>query len=323
MTPLTIWTNQKLDSQHLELLKKAVLPHQLVVAASTNASNLVAGGRDPAALQADILHGQPSPEDILESTRVRYVQLTSAGYTRYDKPDFLSEIKKRDIPFCNASHLYAEPCAQHVMAMLLSMARAIPQAIADQPHASWNYLPLRAQSFLLDGQNVAIVGYGTIAQRLIELLAPYRLNINTFRRTVRGDENAPTFPIAELDSKLAEMDIIINILPLSDSTKQFFNRDRLGKIKKGAIYINIGRGDTNDQDAMVDLLKSGYLSKVFLDVTTPEPLPKDHPLWRLPNCHICPHTGGGSVDETKRMITHFAENLKRFANGEKLVDRIV
>ncbi|MBC7782372.1 MAG: D-2-hydroxyacid dehydrogenase [Burkholderiales bacterium] len=322
MEPLAIWTNQKLDPASADLMRRLTAPHRVIEARATSASNLVAGSRDPAALDAEVLHGQPSVEDILESTKVRFIQLSSAGYTRYDRPDLLDNLKSRGIAFCNASSLYSEPCAQHALAMLLSIARAIPQAVREQADAHWNYLSLRGQSFLLHGQKVVIAGYGAIPRRLVELLAPYSLDITAFRRTVRGDETVRTLPISEIDDHLPHANIVFNILPAATSTNRFFDRDRLMKFKPGAIYLNIGRGDTNDQDALAELLKSNHLSRVFLDVTSPEPLPKDHALWTIPTCHITPHTAGGTFDESHRMVEHFASNLGRFARGERLTDQI-
>ncbi len=323
MKPLTIWTNQNFNDANLTFLRQQASPHRVMVSATTSKSNLVAGGRDPAALQSDILYGQPNIDDVLQSDRIQWVQLTSAGYTRYDKPELFAAMKAKQIAFCNASSLYDEPCAQHVLAMLLSLARAIPAAALDQAAAKWDYLPLRGQSFLLRGQKIALVGYGAIARRLVELLAPFKLDITAFRRSVRGDENCPTLPIDQLDAALPHADFVINILPLAESTRDFFNLDRILRIKRGAIYINIGRGDTNDQLALVSALSEQRLAHVFLDVTSPEPLPKDHPLWTTPHAHITPHTAGGTFDEGKRMIEHFIANLQRFENGDKLVDRIV
>lgn len=323
MPTLTLWTNHRFEPADLDRFTREAAPHRVVVSQVTSKSNLVAGPRDPAALHAEILYGQPSVEDVLESTKVRWVQLTTAGYTRFDDPKILNAIRDKGIAFCNASKLYDEPCAQHVVAMLLASARAIPQCARDQVQHSWNYLPLRGQSFLLSGQTVAIVGYGAIARRVVELLTPYNLSITAFRRTVRGDENCPTLPTDQFDQHLPNADIVINILPSSPSTTNFFSADRFARMKPGAIYINIGRGDTNDQDALAQSLHSNHLFRACLDVTSPEPLPKDHPLWSAPNLLITPHTAGGTFDEPKRMLDHVLTNLRRFDRGERLVDRIV
>jgi phosphoglycerate dehydrogenase-like enzyme len=321
--PLLIWTNQHFEDPDAELLQQQVAPHRVVWAKSASKSVLAAGERDPAALEADILYGQPHLQDVLDSSRVRLVQLTTAGYTRYDNPAVFDSLRERGIAFCNASGLYDEPCAQHALAMLLSIARALPSAAVDQQHRRWRYLPLRAQSTLLGGQRTLIAGYGSIAKRLIELLAPLHLDVIAFRRRPRGDENVPTRPIAEFDQHLNEAQIVINILPLSEETNGFFDAARFAKFRTNTIYINIGRGDTNDQDALADALESGLVSAAFLDVTSPEPLPPEHRLWHLPNCHITPHTAGGTFDEPQRMIAHFVGNLRKYEKGEKLVNRLV
>jgi len=322
MNPLTIWTNQRLPDVILQQLRDRLYPHPLVVSQFLTKNVVSASAADPAAQQADVLYGQPDPADIFASQRVKLVQLGSAGYTRYDNEQFLSGVKSRGIKFCNASSLYDEPVAQHAAAMLLAFARNLPTAILHKAEAKWEMAPIRNGSFLLGGQHTLIVGYGAIARRLVELLKPFGLNITAFRRTPRGDENVHTEAISILDNYLPTADIVINILPSSPSTVNLFNADRLGKLKPGSVYLNLGRGDTTDQDALVAALDSGRLSCAFLDVTTPEPLPADHPLWKSPNCFITPHTAGGTRDEPQRMIEHFLANFDRFLKDAPLQDRI-
>lgn len=323
MKNLTIWTNQHFEPAVAESLRQRIAPHVLVSSENAASSVLVAGARDPAALQADVLYGQPDPADVLASQRVRWVQLTSAGYTRYDVPEFKQTLKERGIAFCNASSLFDEPCAQHAAAMLLSLARALPDAVLDKTAAGWNFPKLRRQAFLLGGQKTLIVGYGAIAKRLVELLTPYGLQMTAFRRAVRGDENVATLPIDQIDAHLPTADIVINLLPASASTKNFFDGRRLSLARSGLVYINIGRGDTNDQSALVTLLASGHLRCAFLDVTSPEPLPPEHPLWQSPTCFITPHTAGGTFDEPQRIAEHFARNFQRYVAGEPLHDRLI
>ena len=94
-------------------------------------------------------------------------------------------------------------------------------------------------------------------------------------------------------------------------------------MKPGAIFYNIGRGDTVDQEAMQQALRANQLGAAALDVMTPEPLPPDHSLWTTPNCYITPHTAGGHHDEIERVIEHFVQNLRRFERGESLLDRVI
>ena len=126
----------------------------------------------------------------------------------------------------------------------------------------------------------------------------------------------------ELSAALAEADHVVNILPQSAETQLFFNCERLASIKPGARYYSIGRGATTDQEALLGCLSSGHLSAAYLDVTTPEPVPADHPLWSTPNCFITPHIGGGHADEALRIVKHFVQNLRRFERGEPLVNKV-
>ena len=114
----------------------------------------------------------------------------------------------------------------------------------------------------------------------------------------------------------------MNILPASHETSNFFDKTRLARFKAGSRFYNLGRGDTVDQSALIDALNAGRLGSAYLDVTSPEPLPSDDPLWTARNCYITPHTAGGTHDESDRQIAHFVDNLKRYERGEALRDRI-
>lgn len=289
-------------------------------------SNLKPNERDARLLtECQVAYGQPHVDDCMESTSLRWVQLSSAGYTKYDRDDLRAALRSRGAALCTASGVYDEPCAQHVLAMMLSRARQLPAAQdAQRKDRSWPYAELRTTSRLIGpGVTVLLVGYGSIGKRLAELLVPFGATVVGVRRTVRGDEAVPTHPIEQIDSLLPRADHVVNLLPASSSTARLFDRARLSRCKPGAIFYNIGRGDTVDQDALVHTLRNGPLAFAYLDVTSPEPLPADHVLWTLPNCLITPHTAGGSDDEAVRQIEHFAANLRRFERGEALRDRIV
>lgn len=320
---LRIWCNQSFEPSDLANFQKLVSPHDLIISPSAQKTVLAAGARDATSLDCDILLGQPHVDDVLESRRAKLVQLSSAGYTRFDRADFRNHCKAHDIAFCNASSLYNEPCAQHTLAMMLALARALPQIIQEKTNQSWNHFPFRAQSFLLTGQTVLLVGYGAIARRLAELLQPFHMQTIALRRTPKGDEKVPTYPIARLMDVLPQADHVINILPASAETFEIFHTEAFARMKPGAIYYNIGRGDTTNQQALQSALTTGHLRYAYLDVTTPEPLPPGHPLWTIPTCHITPHTAGGTIDEPQRMIHHFVTNVRKFETGQPLVDRLV
>jgi phosphoglycerate dehydrogenase-like enzyme len=208
--------------------------------------------------------------------------------------------------------------------MILALARQLPAALdAQRTTRDWAQEEIRKRSTLLGGQTALILGYGRIARRLSELLLPLRLELIGVRRQVRGDEPIRVVTEREVSAILPLADHIINILPASDGTRDFLDAERLGIAKPGAILYNIGRGTTVNQDALIGALQSGRLSAAYLDVTDPEPLPPDHPLWSAPNCYITPHTAGGHTVEFERLVRHFLNNLRRYAAGDALIDRII
>jgi phosphoglycerate dehydrogenase-like enzyme len=211
-----------------------------------------------------------------------------------------------------------------MFSFMLAIARHLPAMLVEQQtDRAWRQAQHRAHSALLTGQSAILYGYGTIARRLTEMLTPFRMNLVGVRRTIHGDEPIEMVRTDEADERLSHADHVINVLPAAKGTDHYFNSARFEKMKDGAVFYNIGRGTTVDQAALLAALRSGKLSAAYLDVTEPEPLPKDHPLWTTPNCWITPHTAGGHTTEFQRLALHFVQNLKRYEGGQKLVDRVV
>jgi phosphoglycerate dehydrogenase-like enzyme len=314
---LKIWCNAAYDEATLALLQAGTAAHEL---------HCVRGGETAEALlaEAEVLLGQPPVDVLARAAKLRWLHVDTAGYERYDHAELRAELHRRGVVFTNSSSVYDEPCAQHVVGLMLSLARRLPQAAAEQAGArAWRFSELRNQSYLLCGQTAVLLGYGAIARRLVELLTPFRVKLLALRRQPRGDETIPIFTEEELPAALAQADHLINILPANATTRQFVTAERLRALKPGAIFYNIGRGSTVDQPALLAALASGQLSAAYLDVTDPEPLPPEHPLWSVPNCFITPHTGGGHRGERARQVNHFLTNLQRFTSGEPLLDRVV
>src|SRR4051812_40854832 len=290
--PLTIWSNVDLPAPLMDRLRSALSGHRIVSASATTANNLAGSPPDPNLEHADVAFGQPEPGQIMRLPHLRWVQLTTAGYTRYDTAEFRDTVRRHGTAICNASSVYAEPCAQHTLAMMLALARRLPQSLDNQrgPRA-WPYLPLRADSKLLNGQTVLLIGYGAIARRLAQLLAPFEMNLLGFKRNPAGDEGAVRIlNINEIDEWLGRADHVINMLPASPQTQMFFSANRLVKIKRSAFYYNLGRGTTNDEYALWTSLETGHFAGAYIDATMMEPLPPEDPLWTAPNCYITPHT---------------------------------
>lgn len=294
-------------------LRSAAEGHELIL--SGGASELA---------RADVAFGQPPLAGVIASPRLRWVQVSSAGYASYDTPELRSAFAQRGAVLTKSSFVYASPCAEHVLAFMLAEARRLPQALRVQSsERSWPQLELRRRSFLLRDQDIMIFGFGSIGARLVELLAPFGVRCTGARREARGDEAIPTLRLDDdaLAAALGRADHVVNLLPGAPSTSRYFNRERFSLIKPGAVFYNVGRGSTVDQPALIDCLTSGRLAAAWLDVTDPEPLPPEHPLWTAPNCYITPHTAGGHRDEGDRLVAHFIDNLRRFARAEPLLDR--
>ncbi len=321
MDRLTIWCNALFPDEVNEFLRKSVGEHRLIFN-EERSSNLGASGPSSTMAEADVLFGQPAPDQLAELDHARWVQITSAGFSRYDRPELWSRLRERGIQFTNSSDVFDEPCAQHLLAFMLGFARALPQSMLKQLDREWSHDDMRPLTRNLKGDRVLIIGFGAIGHRLVELLDPFRLDIVAVRRTVSGDEPITTYPSDELPRLIREADHIVNILPASPQTERLISRAMLESVKPESVFYNVGRGTTVDQPALIDALESGRMAGAYLDVTDPEPLPPDHPLWRTPNCYITAHTAGGHREEFPNLVNHFLENLKRFEAGEPLRNRI-
>ncbi|HVU16837.1 MAG TPA: D-2-hydroxyacid dehydrogenase [Candidatus Didemnitutus sp.] len=323
---LTVWANHELRTRARELFYDSLarMGCKLIQAEKSSRSVLTPGEPDPSMQQADIAYGQPDPADILRSPKLRWVALSTAGYTRYDTNEFRAAAQERRIAVTNASQVFAGPCAEHVLAMMLALNRELPKYVANQVGPrEWNYLDGRYTTSLLAGATVVMLGYGAIGRRLTELLAPFRCRVIGVRRLPRGDEDTEIVSEADLASVLPLADHVVNLLPASTVTHHYCNAAFFRQMRHGAFFYNVGRGSTVDQDALIASLQSRWVGAAYLDALDPEPLPPSHPLWAEPRCHITPHTAGGQRMQDEVLVQHFLTNLGHFVKGEGLVDRII
>lgn len=320
----TIRCGIRLDAAERADFSRQVAPHHATFP-DGETPILGAAAPDRELAGADIVFGQPDVASLMAAKNLRWVHLSSAGYTRYDNDAFRAFVRERGIAVTNSSAVFAEPCAQQAMAFILAAARVLPEALRDRSlpdSPEWRRLR-RRHAVLGPDTTVLLLGYGAIARRLATLLAPYGVRILASRRKPEGDEGVRVVPPEEVSGALGEADHVVNILPASSSTIGFMDAAKFAAMKPGAFFHNIGRGDTVDQGALATALTSGTLAGAWLDVTSPEPLPEDHPLRAIPACHITPHTAGGHTDETAALVRHFTGNLRRFVAGEPLKDRVM
>jgi phosphoglycerate dehydrogenase-like enzyme len=319
---LKIWSDVNLHAAAAALLREGTGEHQLILGNDQNGRSAAIDAGQP--IDAEVIFGQPDPDRLSRSTNLRWIHLNSAGYEKYDSEETRAFLRARGAVMTNSSSVYSEPCAQHLLAMMTGLARRLPQSLETQRgDHSWPILKLRAESYLLNEQTVLFAGFGAIVKRAVELLTPFRVNLIAVRRNPTGTEPIDVITEAELNQYLPLADHVVNVLPSNPGTGKFFDAVRFGQMKEGAIFYNIGRGATVDQEALQTALQSGRLAAAYLDVTSPEPLPPSHPLWTTTNCYITPHTAGGHADEWERLVRHFLNNWDRFLRGDALVDRIV
>ena len=240
------------------------------------------------------------------------------------------------VTICNAHGAHNVSTAEWTVAAILTMLKQIPLFLDMQRAADWrrrneatgayqritgDARPLHPPVMLeeLTGKTVLLVGYGAIAKEIERMLEPFRVSILRVARTARP--NPQVHSIAELDALLPAADVVVLILPLTEETKALIGAQQLGLMRQGALLVNAARGPIVQTDALVEALNSGRI-RAALDVTDPEPLPADHPLWQCPNLLITPHVGASSPRFAPRALEVAAAELRRYMNGEPLQNAV-
>lgn len=276
-------------------------------------------GSDPRRLaEADVLFtsGLVDPRPVLpHMPKLRWIHSMSTGVERLLVP----EVVESEILVTNSSGCTAIPIAEHVIASILAFARQLPGLMTQQRVRQWKRLPARE----IGGATVAIIGYGSIGQEVAKRARALGMAVLAVRRTPGKQPDRYAHQVvstADVDEVLPVADYVVNALPLTTETHGFFDRRRLGLIRPGAIFINIGRGETVDQDALLAVLQGGELAGAALDVFAREPLEPESPLWELPNVMVTPHTSYFSPRTEDRVLGLAAENLQHFRAGLPLLN---
>jgi glyoxylate/hydroxypyruvate reductase A len=260
---------------------------------------------------ADLIMGNPPPAWFAEPLpNLKFWQLDSAGFDGYQAIQVQARI-------ANMGDYFARPCAETMMAGILALYRCIPELVLLQNRSEWVGVPIRARTNSLWQKRVVILGTGTIGQAVRGMLSGFDCQTKTLART---DPQADLHTVDELKAVLPETDIVINCLP--GTAAGFVSADVIAAMKPGSLYANVGRGNTTDEPALIQALKSGQLGGAVLDVTDQEPLPADSPLWTMPNVLLTQHSGGGQPDEAAGKVAQFCRNLDRFRAGQPLENRV-
>ena len=261
-------------------------------------------------------------QELLEAAgdSLRVVSTMSVGYDHVD----VEACTARDVAVGNTPGVLTDTTADLALALLLATARRLTEAAAAVQAGEWaTWKPMWLTGRDLTGSTVGIVGLGDIGTAFARRLAGFDCRI-LYSGPREKPENAGTVgaEYVGFETLLAESDFVSMHAPLNDATRELFNADVFGQMKSTAIFINTSRGGTVDQEALVDALRGGEIAGAGLDVTTPEPLPSDHPLLSLPNCVVLPHIGSASIATRTKMATMAAENLLAGVQGKPLVSRV-
>lgn len=267
---------------------------------------------------ADIFCGHAKvPVDwdgVMRQGRLQWIQSSAAGMDHCLVPSVIAS----DVVVTSASGVLADQVAEHTLALITAWCRSLPVYFRAQQKKEF----IRRPTGDLHHMTIGIVGLGGNGRRLAEVLRPFKTRIlATDLFPVDKPESVDELWPAEcLNRLLAESDYVILALPLNDRTHGLFNVSTLAKMKPTALLVNMARGPLVVTADMFDALKAGRLAGAVMDVTDPEPLPPDHPLWDLPNVIITPHVGGQSARRIDDMTDLFCENLRRWQAGEPLVN---
>ncbi|WP_300684606.1 D-2-hydroxyacid dehydrogenase [Acutalibacter sp. 1XD8-36] len=264
---------------------------------------------------ADAILGNVRPELLKGAKKLKWLQTSSAGVEFYTAPGTMPE----GAVLTNATGAYGLAISEHMLGMLLMIYKKLELYRDAQLKEDWAG---QGEVRTLLGATVLIMGMGDIGGsfgKLCKAMGAYVIGLR------RRDGSKPGYAdevhlTGELDRLLPRADVVAVTLPGTPETRGMLDKERIGRMKPGAVVLNVGRGYIIDTEALCDALESGHLGGAGLDVTEPEPLPKGHRLWGLPTAVVTPHVSGGyHLYEThQRIVDIFTENLSRFLSGGEL-----
>ena len=270
----------------------------------------------------EILFGNVGPDVVSKMPSLKWVHAQTAGVEGYISP---AMGLREDIFLTNSSGAYGISIAEHMLTVTLMLLRNASGYVAQQQEHTWKFLDTARN---IHDCNVTVIGMGDIGGRYASICNALGATVSGIVRSKRNSKPAyvdKLFITDELDEALANADIIALALPGTGETAGILSRQRLANLKKGAVIINVGRGSAIDQDALIEILASGHLGGAGLDVTTPEPLPQDNPLWDMSNVIITPHVSYGGRDNPSELVVgKFVRYLEDYLNGkpfERVVNR--
>ena len=229
----------------------------------------------------------------------------------------VADVLSPDVVFCNAAGVHETATAELALALVLAAQRDLPGFAAAQTARTWQ------QEFRpgLADKTVLLVGTGGVGGRLARLLQPFDVDLVRVASTAREDDLGTVHATADLPGLLGDADIVVLAVPLTPATHHLADARFLAAMRPGALLVNVARGPVVDTAALLDALRAGHI-RAALDVTDPEPLPAEHPLWSAPGVLITPHVGGRTAAKPPRVEALLAEQFARLAAGRELTNQV-
>lgn len=231
-----------------------------------------------------------------------------------------------DVRICSGRSLHDGPVAEHALALILGAVRRLDRLQQAQRARRWDHEFITAQAapathdlYTLAGATVTIWGFGSIAARLAPLLQLLGAEVHGIARSAGERVGVPVVAERDAGALLARTDVLVSLLPATADTTELVDASVFATVKAGAVFVNVGRGATVDEGALIAALESGRLRAAAIDVTQTEPLPADSPLWDAPNLVITPHVAGNRPVGSSALID---ENVRRILADEELVNRV-
>lgn len=267
--------------------------------------------------EVEAAYGVLSPAMLAKARKLRWLQAPQAappaGY-------YYRELIAHPVTVTNMREIYNDHIAAHIMAFVLAFARDFQTYLPQQLRQEWKPRRLDTGVRHLPECTALIAGLGGIGAETARLAAAFGMRViaTDARRKEAPAGVAELHPANAFDDLLPRADFVILTVPHTPATEGFMNRERFGRMKRGAFFINIGRGKTTRLDDLVAALREGRIAGAALDVFEEEPLPADHPLWTMPGVLITPHTAGFGPYLDDRRLQIILDNCRAFAEGQPL-----
>lgn len=305
---MKIWLERStLKDHYIENIKNAIPDHEIITDIYQAKDSEIA-----------IMMPQYAKKEYLDQLpNLKFIKLLTAGYNQIN----LEDIKNRGIQLAYAKDVFSIQIAEDVIAKILTFNRRLPAYYENMKRNEWIFEKV---DYELYNSTVGIIGAGSIGTEVAIRLKAFGCHILGYRRSKVNDMSFDELfhDRKGLESLLQRSDYVVIALPLSEHTKHFIGEVEFKLMKSSALIINVARGEVIDQDALIHALENSTIRGAGLDVTTPEPLPKDRPLWHAKNIFITPHQASASPKMQERLVNEVIQTLCNYFEGKPLMNLV-